>query len=68
MSFESRFVDDDPQADHLCDDCDVYPCDQDCEEKQARDQANLKALLELEEERGPGREDWFLDQSFEREI
>ena len=68
MSFESRFINDDPEADPLCDDCDVYPCLEDCEKKKARDAANLKAVLELEKERGPGNEDWFLNEAFEREI
>ena len=68
MSFESRFTYDDPEADPLCDLCDVHPCAVDCMEKTARDEVNLKAILELEAERGPRREDWFLDESFEREI
>ena len=68
MSFESRFINDDPEADPLCDDCDVYPCTEDCEKKKARDAANLKAVLELEKERGPMHEDQGIDLFFEREI
>ena len=68
MSFESRFTCDDPEADPLCDECDVSPCEEDCEEKKTRDEANLKAILELERKRGPMHEDRGIDEFFERVI